>query len=160
MVIDSRSCLVRLEGKMLKLFSRRFFIFLLIFISQRQLGSLGKRSQNNLLRTLSFLSKSSSWHDNSTDKQKYVKQPKQELKFENSVILDSHKRFHLYWNFDNILEEVTFEIVAKIKRDQFFAFGFSDYGEFINADYGILWTDNSGKSHFQVSKKQQILFIE
>ncbi|CAD5118872.1 DgyrCDS7544 [Dimorphilus gyrociliatus] len=137
---------------MLKLFNRRSFIHFLILLSQYQLGCLGRRSQNNLLRTLSFLTKSS-WNDNSTEDNEQKSQLKsssgEQFQYENDVILDGHKRFHLFWNFDNVLEEVTFEIEAKIKKDQFFAFGFSDYGEFINADYAILWTDKDGKPHFQ-----------
>lgn len=66
--------------------------------------------------------------------------------------LDTSDRFRLFWNVDYDSKTVTFEVRAKLRRPgQWFAIGFSDYGQVPDSDLCILWLDFDSKTHFQVS---------
>ncbi|XP_075227699.1 tyramine beta hydroxylase [Lycorma delicatula] len=65
------------------------------------------------------------------------------------IPLDTSGNINLYWTLDYKLKQVNFEVHAKIKRKQWIAIGFSDYGDLENADYCVLWLNWKGKYKFQ-----------
>ena len=66
--------------------------------------------------------------------------------------LDPQNKFRLFWTIDYLTESLTFEVRVILKdANDWFAIGFSDYGEMVGADLCILWTDKKHKLHFQVS---------
>ncbi|KAG1652652.1 Tyramine beta-hydroxylase [Nymphon striatum] len=72
-----------------------------------------------------------------------------------SVSLDPKDQFHFFWKVHYEFEKVEIEIRANMLEDQWLAVGFSDYGEVTNADACIYWTDQTGKTHFQVKVPNQ-----
>jgi hypothetical protein len=67
------------------------------------------------------------------------------------VPLDSNNRFRLFWTIDYESEFVTLEVRSTLEnKNDWFAIGFSDYGQITNADLCILWFDKKNRIHFQV----------
>lgn len=70
------------------------------------------------------------------------------------VPLDARNRFRLFWSIDYEAEVLTMEFRILLSgRYDWFAFGFSDYGEINNADLCIFWLDKKDRLHFKVSEK-------
>lgn len=67
------------------------------------------------------------------------------------ISLDSSGNTSLYWSIDYDQKFVTFEIHLSLRKWDWFAIGFSDYGEFYPADYCILWSNREWKTEFRVS---------
>ena len=68
--------------------------------------------------------------------------------------LDSQNLYRLFWTIDYQTESLTLEVKTVLKDNyDWFAIGFSDYGETSGADLCILWFDRKRKLHFQVSHK-------
>ena len=70
------------------------------------------------------------------------------------VPLDHSK--HLYWDFNYESQIIDFLLEVKMSPNEFFGFGFSDYGEATEADLVLFWADLHGKYHFQVGMCYQI----
>ena len=64
------------------------------------------------------------------------------------VPLDSQSSFS--WTLDYPQSKVQVEVHVPILRDEWFAIGFSDYGDLSGADLCVMWQDWRGKFHFQV----------
>ncbi|XKL67505.1 hypothetical protein PGB90_002996 [Kerria lacca] len=56
------------------------------------------------------------------------------------ISLDSSGNISLYWTLDYDEKYVKFEVHSPLRVWEWFAIGFSDYGEFYPADYCVLWT--------------------
>ncbi|KAK7604848.1 hypothetical protein V9T40_006034 [Parthenolecanium corni] len=56
------------------------------------------------------------------------------------ISLDPTGNTSMYWSLDYDQQFVKFEIHLPLRKWEWFAIGFSDYGEFYPADYCILWT--------------------
>ena len=66
--------------------------------------------------------------------------------------LDPDDRHRIFWTLDYKTETATIEVRATLlKESDWFAIGFSDYGNVSNADLCVLWFDWNLKSHFDVS---------
>ena len=63
-----------------------------------------------------------------------------------SVEIEKQQRLKLSWDYNE--QEVRMEIRAKVNPKSWIAVGFSDYGEYSNGDYCVLWTDLWGRQHF------------
>ncbi|XP_026762021.2 tyramine beta-hydroxylase [Galleria mellonella] len=70
---------------------------------------------------------------------------------ESESVLDPHSELLLKWRVDYSIEKIQFEIKLLKKAPPFswFALGFSDRGNFENADVCLLWTDYKGHDHFE-----------
>lgn len=69
------------------------------------------------------------------------------------INLDSEDLYRLFWNVDKSDETVLLEIRMKQSIGSpldWFAIGFSDYGQIERADLCLLWFDKRGKLHFEV----------
>ena len=76
------------------------------------------------------------------------------------IQLDSKNISRLFWTIDYQEEFVTLEL--RVSRDgqyDWFAIGFSDYGEINQADLCVIWFDNKNKVHFQVKQIVKIPII-
>lgn len=68
------------------------------------------------------------------------------------ISLDSENKYKLFWTLDYDAEVVNFEVRAKVlTRNDWFAIGFSDYGDVQDADLCVVWFDRTNKYHFDVS---------
>lgn len=67
------------------------------------------------------------------------------------ISLDSSANMSMYWSLDYDQKYVRFEIHLPLRKWDWFAIGFSDYGEFYPADFCILWSDRKWRTEFQVS---------
>ncbi len=56
------------------------------------------------------------------------------------ISLDASGNISMYWSLDYDQEYVKIEIHLPLRKWDWFAVGFSDYGEFYPADYCVLWT--------------------
>ena len=72
-----------------------------------------------------------------------------ELRYE--IVLDNEQKFYLRWDIEEPTETITFKLDVALREQNFFVFGFSDYGESENADLVVFWTDLVGNHFFQVS---------
>ena len=70
--------------------------------------------------------------------------------FNYSVILSTEKELLLEWNMDYPPKTVDFRVKGKLKRNEWLAFGFSDYGQTENADLVLYWNDDLGETYFKV----------
>ena len=69
--------------------------------------------------------------------------------------LDSEDKYRIFWTLDYKTETATIEVRANLdKETDWFAIGFSDYGNVSNADLCVLWFDWRLKSHFDVSEAE------
>lgn len=71
------------------------------------------------------------------------------------ISLDASGNTSMYWSLDYDQQFVKFEIHLPLRKWEWFAIGFSDYGEFYPADYCILWTGWKDGIKFEVSCKYQ-----
>lgn len=70
------------------------------------------------------------------------------------LALDAEDRHRIFWTLDYETETATIEVRARLERESdWFAIGFSDYGNVSNADLCVLWFDSALKSHFDVSRR-------
>lgn len=84
------------------------------------------------------------------DKKEALKSSKPEI---HQLPLDRHNQYRLFWTVDYEASAVTIEVRANLRRrDDWFALGFSDYGNITEADLCVLWFDRQPKAHFQVRK--------
>lgn len=68
--------------------------------------------------------------------------------------LDPADKYRIFWTLDYKTETATIEVRASLQHESdWFAIGFSDYGNVSNADLCVLWFDLSLKSHFDVSRR-------
>lgn len=67
------------------------------------------------------------------------------------ISLDSSANASMYWSLDYNQKYVRFEVHLPLRKWDWFAIGFSDYGELYPADFCILWTDRKWNTEFQVS---------
>ncbi|XP_065218029.1 dopamine beta-hydroxylase-like [Planococcus citri] len=65
------------------------------------------------------------------------------------ISLDSSANISMYWSLDYNQKYVRFEIHLPLRRWDWFAIGFSDYGELYQADLCILWSDRKWNTEFQ-----------
>lgn len=70
--------------------------------------------------------------------------------FKYNVILSTEKELLLEWNVDYVQQNVEFRVKGKLKRNEWLAFGFSDYGQTENADVVLYWKDYHGETYFKV----------
>lgn len=71
--------------------------------------------------------------------------------------LDPEDKYHIFWTLDYKSESATIEVRTQLhSQTDWFAIGFSDYGNITNADLCIFWFDLHQKSHFDVSAPQNI----
>ncbi|CAG2177798.1 unnamed protein product, partial [Oppiella nova] len=64
--------------------------------------------------------------------------------------LDVDDQYRLFWTVDYETQAATLEVRAVLQRPyDWFAVGFSNYGEIVDADMCVLWTDRRHKIHFQ-----------
>ncbi|KPM05232.1 dopamine beta-hydroxylase-like protein [Sarcoptes scabiei] len=69
------------------------------------------------------------------------------------IFLDSHNRYNLYWSLDYDSETILFELKLKLLKDNdWFVFGFSDYGSVSNADLCAIWFDRKRRLYFEDAK--------
>ena len=74
--------------------------------------------------------------------------------------LDSRNKHRIFWSLDYTTETATIEVRANLNKSRdWFAIGFSDYGEIVNADLCVLWFDSDGKSHFDDTSTDADSFI-
>lgn len=67
------------------------------------------------------------------------------------ISLDPSGNISLYWSVDYNKQYVRFEVHLPLRMWDWFAIGFSDYGEFYPADYCVLWAGWILGSKFEVS---------
>jgi hypothetical protein len=66
--------------------------------------------------------------------------------------LDPGAEYRLFWSLDYPSSLVRFELhIPKLLYTSWFAIGFSDYGQFTDADFCILWADPAHRVHFLVN---------
>lgn len=65
--------------------------------------------------------------------------------------LDPENQFRVFWSVDEADESVLFELRIVQRQLNWFAFGFSSYGQIAEADLCLLWFDKRGKLWFDVS---------
>lgn len=67
-------------------------------------------------------------------------------------VLDTNGDMSLKWTVNYSLRQIKFQLMISDKTPMFnwIAIGFSDYGEYSDADACLLWTDYKGKEHFEV----------
>ena len=73
--------------------------------------------------------------------------------------LDPQNLYRLFWTVDYQSESLTLEVRTVLNNEyDWFAIGFSDYGELFGADLCILWADRKRKLHFQVRHQLFVVF--
>ena len=81
-----------------------------------------------------------------------------DLRYE--IQLSLVRNLRLKWDIDPVTETITFRLLGHWKPDEFLGFGFSEYGDVINADWFVLWTDHTTTHHVEVSSRNlQIYFV-
>ena len=66
--------------------------------------------------------------------------------------LDSKNKYRLFWTLDYEASLVNIEVRAKLNTlNDWFAIGFSDYGNITGADLCVLWFDKKPRAYFEVS---------
>lgn len=68
--------------------------------------------------------------------------------------LDPSGNMSLYWTVDYDRQYARFEVHLPLRTWDWFAIGFSDYGEYYPADYCILWTGWKLGNRFEVRFEQ------
>lgn len=75
------------------------------------------------------------------------------------IPLDAKGDMKMYWTLDYSRNRVQFEIHVPLAPSQWFAVGFSDYGEMTNADLCVLWMDWKGGIYMQVGYNKYNYFV-
>jgi dopamine beta-monooxygenase len=74
--------------------------------------------------------------------------------------LDGHNKHRIFWSLDYKTKTATIEVRANLNRTRdWFAIGFSDYGNITLANLCVLWFDLSGKSHLDDTTTDADSFI-
>lgn len=93
-----------------------------------------------LFSSFSHNSKSSNEHveEHKVTKPAFFQQP-----------LDGKNKHRIFWSLDYDTQTATIEVRANLNRTRdWFAIGFSDYGNITEANLCVLWFDLTGKTHF------------
>ncbi|KAI1289348.1 Dopamine beta-hydroxylase [Halotydeus destructor] len=74
--------------------------------------------------------------------------------------LDKDNKYRLFWTLDYKFNTVTIEIRAVLnKKTDWFAIGFSNYGNITEADLCLIWFDRKMKPHFDDTWTDELGFV-